>query len=90
MCPVCLVGPVSRCLLSDKKINFDVGATMQICAGATQFAEQTEVNRQEKTVTSHLSILTFGQLSVESGSFWQLNTRFRFGSAKKLTKVYFQ
>ena len=44
----------------------------------------------QKTVTSHPPRLTFGQLSVESGSFWQLNTRIKFGSAKKLTKVYFQ
>ena len=35
----CLV--LSRCLSSDKKINFDVGATMQIYVRATQFAEQT-------------------------------------------------
>ena len=59
------MGPVSRCLLSDKKINFHVGATMQICAGATQFAEQTEVNRQEKTVTSQPPELIFGHLSVQ-------------------------
>ena len=97
-------GPVSRCLSSDKKINFDVGATMQIYVRATQFAEQTvrvlnsmpRHRTQEAGCQQSASQIQSG-LDVKWFTLGQSNLDFLgiptqdsgLVFAKKLTKVYF-